>query len=143
MGACEQPSKTSSSEPRIAVFSGSAKRSDVTMSFAPNVICVGAVILPSCELASCVNTAFDCWIKLSTDCAGRLRTNAASDSMYSGLAEYSSGVKHHGKSAEMIISVTFPVASASARHEPTTAFMKPSVLCQPLCSDSEITRSGY
>jgi len=68
----------------------------------PNVIWVGALILPSCASASCPITASDCRRKASTGCRGLWRTNPASEAMYSGFAAYSSGVKHQGKMPRMI-----------------------------------------
>ena len=70
---------------------------------------LGRCVYPSgSATASWAITAFDWRVKASSGCFGRPRTNAASWSMYSGLAAYSSGVKHQGKMPWMIISVTLP-----------------------------------
>src|SRR5947199_10441033 len=76
IGAWAHPSKISSSEFRIA-FSRFANRVEVATSWRPNVSKVGAVVRLRCASASWAITAFDCWMKLATDWAGRLRTNSA------------------------------------------------------------------
>src|SRR5712692_6903856 len=63
--------------------------------------------------------------------------------MYSGLAAYSSGVKHQGKMPRMTISGTFPTALAVTCHPSTTVLRKGSVFVHPLCSDNDLTLSGY
>lgn len=88
-------------------------------------------------------TASDCCRNAATGCAGRLRTNAARDSMYSGLVEYSSGVKHHGKMLRTTISATLPSAFAVTCQPSTTVLRNASVLVHPPCSDNDLTRSGY
>src|SRR5260370_16855867 len=142
MGACAHPSKTTNSELRIFFFIPSAKRVEVTWSCRPKVICVGAVILPSCASASCAITALDYSRNAATDCAGRLRTKPASDGIYSGFAAYSSGVKHHGKIARITISGTLASALAVTCQLATTVFIKGSVFGQPLCSPSDLTFAG-
>src|SRR5207237_7744072 len=59
-----------------------------------------------------------------------------------GFSLYSSGVKHHGKSARIIISDTFPSALATICQLSTTALWNGSVFAQGLCSDNEITLVG-
>jgi hypothetical protein len=63
----------------IPRFMASANRVDVTMSWRPNVICVGAWILASWPSASCAMTASDSRMKASMGCLGRLRTKSLSD----------------------------------------------------------------
>src|SRR5262249_31990389 len=75
-GACEQSSKIYSSEFLMPFFSRSANRVEVTLSWRPKVICVGARTLPSCASASCSMTALDAWMNASSGCLGRPRTNS-------------------------------------------------------------------
>ena len=58
--------------------------------------------------------------------------------MYSGLAAYSSGVKHQGKMPWMIISVTLPRPLAIVCQPSTTALRNGSLLVQPLCRDNDL-----
>ncbi len=94
-------------------------------------------------MASCASTAPACWTRESTVGIGRLRTNSASESTYSGRAAYISGVKHHGKTPWMIISGTLARAWAMICQLWTTARRNGSLAVQALCRDSEATRSGY
>jgi DHA2 family methylenomycin A resistance protein-like MFS transporter len=87
----------------ICSDSGTANRVEVTTSFSPKVIWVGASIRPSTPEASCVSTASDWRRNASTGGIGRLRTNSASESMYSGLAAYVSGVKHQGNTLPLAV----------------------------------------
>src|SRR4029077_14596324 len=119
------------------------KRVEVTKSCRPKVIWVGAFIRASYAKASWAMTALDWRRKASSGCFGRPRTNAASWSMYSGLAEYSSGVKHQGKMPWMIISVTLPRPLAIVCQPSTTALRNGTFLVHPLCRDSDFTRWGY
>src|ERR1700757_1949016 len=82
-------------------------------------------------------------MKAGTGCAGLPRTNSAKVSIYSRLAAYSSGVKHHGKILKIVISGTLPNALAVTCHPSTTVLRNGSVLTQALCSDNEVTLSGY
>src|SRR6185437_11273328 len=63
--------------------------------------------------------------------------------MYSGLAAYSSGVKHHGNIAWMNVSETLDSALAAVCQLSSTVFMYRSVLGQQLCTDSDFTFAGY
>src|SRR5690242_15698482 len=63
--------------------------------------------------------------------------------MYSGLAAYSSGVKHQGKMPRMVISATLGKALAMVCQPSTTVFMKRSVFGQLLCRESDFTFAGY
>src|SRR5690242_4622194 len=78
----------------------------------------------------------------ATDCAGRLRTNAAKESMYSGFAAYSSGVKHQGKIPRTVVSGTLFNAFAITCQPSSTVLISGSVFVQLLCSESESTFSG-
>jgi hypothetical protein len=98
---------------------------------------VGAWIEPSAAVASCVSTAPDCRIRASTGGIGRLRTNAANESMYSGRDAYSSGVKHQGKIPAMTISVVLSRPPAMICQLSTTTRRNGSLACQELCSDSD------
>src|SRR5687768_15929623 len=79
----------------------------------------------------------------STVCAGLLRTKSPSDLIKSSFSAYSSGVKHQGKMDRIIISGTLSSALAMTCQLSITVLMKGSVLVQPLCSDKDLTRSGY
>src|SRR5262245_26369601 len=82
-------------------------------------------------------------MKVATGCAGRPRTKLAKDWIYSGLAAYSSGVKHHGKMLRIIISGTLPNALAVTCHPSTTVLRNGSVLAHALCTDNDLTLRGY
>src|SRR5262252_3040126 len=127
----------------MALVIRSAKRVDVTKSRYPKVICVGTVIRPNCAATSCAITAFDSWRKAVRGCAGRLRTKSAKDWMYSGLAAYNSGVKHHGKMLRITISGTLPNALAVTCHPSTTVLRNGSVFAHALCRDNDLTLLGY
>lgn len=63
----------------------SAKRVEHTMSYSPNVIRVGAFILPSWDSQSCAKTASLYLRNASTGCAGLLLTKSDRAFMYSGF----------------------------------------------------------
>src|SRR6516225_8976705 len=63
--------------------------------------------------------------------------------MYSGLAAYSSGVKHHGKMLRITISATLANALAVTCHPSTTVWRNGSVFAHALCRDKDLTLSGY
>ena len=71
MGAFAQVSNTKSSLDLIPFVSVSAKRSEVTRSWRPKLIWVGAVIWASWATASWAITAFDWRMKASRGCFGR------------------------------------------------------------------------
>src|SRR6266542_1776913 len=118
-------------------------RVEHSRSWRPRVTWVGAAILPSCAEASWPRTASDWRRNASTSGMGRLRTNSASESMYSGLAAYSSGVKHQGKMPRITMSVTLPSPLASSRQLSTTVRRNGSVLGRALCRDSVLTFSVW
>ena len=75
---------------------------------------------PITPVASCVSAASDWRRNASTGGIGLPRTKSASASMYSGLAAYSSGVKHQGKMPWMTMSVTLSSALAMVRQPSAT-----------------------
>src|SRR5258708_34163525 len=79
----------------------------------------------------------------SSGCTGLPLTKAANASMYSGLAAYSSGVKHQRKIPRMTISGTLPRPCAITCQLSTAALRKGSVLVHALWRDNDLILSGY